>query len=438
MKSLHQRAIVYCVIVVCGSYGSGVSAQPKGFNYDESKVPEFTLPDPLVDASGNAVDTAKAWVNGRRQEVMALFADHVYGRIPETKISLTSTLIESDSKAVNGRATRKQIRLDLSRGDRKVSLELLMYLPNLEGRASAGTFVGLNFQGNHTIQNDPRIAVPTSWVRDRNDGSVKQHRATEAGRGIASSRWPVEKIVARGYGLATVYYGDIDPDFDDGFKNGVHQLFPDSADGTPTGNAWGSIATWAWGLSRVVDYLEQDKDVDAGRIILMGHSRLGKTSLWAGAHDERFAVVISNDSGCGGAALNRRRFGETVQRINTSFPHWFCDNFVKYNDNEDELPVDQHMLLSLVAPRPVLVCSAEDDRWADPHGEFLSARFADPVYRLLGTDGIAQTTMPATNEPLLSRIGYHIRPGKHGVTLQDWQVYMDFAGKHLPRPKREN
>jgi hypothetical protein len=415
-----------------------VSAQPKGFNYDESKVPEFTLPDPLVDASGNAVDTAKAWVNGRRQEVMALFADHVYGRIPETKISLTSTLIESDSKAVNGRATRKQIRLDLSRGDRKVSLELLMYLPNLEGRASAGTFVGLNFQGNHTIQNDPRIAVPTSWVRDRNDGSVKQHRATEAGRGIASSRWPVEKIVARGYGLATVYYGDIDPDFDDGFKNGVHQLFPDSADGTPTGNAWGSIATWAWGLSRVVDYLEQDKDVDAGRIILMGHSRLGKTSLWAGAHDERFAVVISNDSGCGGAALNRRRFGETVQRINTSFPHWFCDNFVKYNDNEDELPVDQHMLLSLVAPRPVLVCSAEDDRWADPHGEFLSARFADPVYRLLGTDGIAQTTMPATNEPLLSRIGYHIRPGKHGVTLQDWQVYMDFAGKHLPRPKREN
>jgi hypothetical protein len=415
-----------------------VSAQPKGFNYDESKVPEFTLPDPLVDASGNAVDTAKAWVNGRRQEVMALFADHVYGRIPETKISLTSTLIESDSKAVNGRATRKQIRLDLSRGDRKVSLELLMYLPNLEGRASAGTFVGLNFQGNHTIQNDPRIAVPTSWVRDRNDGSVKQHRATEAGRGIASSRWPVEKIVARGYGLATVYYGDIDPDFDDGVKNGVHQLVPDSADGTPTGNAWGSIATWAWGLSRVVDYLEQDKDVDAGRIILMGHSRLGKTSLWAGAHDERFAVVISNDSGCGGAALNRRRFGETVQRINTSFPHWFCDNFVKYNDNEDELPVDQHMLLSLVAPRPVLVCSAEDDRWADPHGEFLSARFADPVYRLLGTDGIAQTTMPATNEPLLSRIGYHIRPGKHGVTLQDWQVYMDFAGKHLPRPKREN
>ncbi|MEO2008716.1 MAG: acetylxylan esterase, partial [Pirellulaceae bacterium] len=358
--------------------------------------------------------------------------------IPETKISLTSTLIESDSKAVNGRATRKQIRLDLSRGDRKVSLGLLMYLPNLEGRASAGTFVGLNFQGNHTIQNDPRIAVPTSWVRDRNDGSVKQHRATEAGRGIASSRWPVEKIVARGYGLATVYYGDIDPDFDDGFKNGVHQLFPDSADGTPTGNAWGSIATWAWGLSRVVDYLEQDKDVDAGRIILMGHSRLGKTSLWAGAHDERFAVVISNDSGCGGAALNRRRFGETVQRINTSFPHWFCDNFVKYNDNEDELPVDQHMLLSLVAPRPVLVCSAEDDRWADPHGEFLSARFADPVYRLLGTDGIAQTTMPATNEPLLSRIGYHIRPGKHGVTLQDWQVYMDFSGKHLPRPKREN
>jgi hypothetical protein len=433
MKSFHLGTVVYCLLAVWSLHGTGGYAQTKGFNYDESKVPKYALPDPLVDESGSRVDTAEAWVGRRRKEVMTLFANHVYGQVPDKKISLTSTLVESDAHALDGRATRKQIRLDLTDGAKTVSLELLMYVPNLGGRPTAGTFVGLNFQGNHTIQDDPKIALAKSWVRDRNNETVKDHRSTNAGRGVASSRWPVEAIVARGYGLATVYYGDIDPDFDDGFKNGVHQLFRDSTGQTTAGNAWGSIATWAWGLSRVVDYLEQDSDVDAERIILMGHSRLGKTSLWAGAQDERFAVVISNDSGCGGAALNRRRFGETVQRINTSFPHWFCDNFLKYNGNEDELPVDQHMLIALVAPRPILVCSAEGDRWADPRGEFLSARFADPVYRLLGTDGIAQTTMPAIGEPLLSTIGYHIRPGKHGVTMQDWQVYMDFAGKHLAR-----
>jgi hypothetical protein len=420
-----------------GALDQPVFAQPQEFNYDESKVPDFSLPDPLVDASGKPVATADAWTKHRRQEVLQLFEDQVYGRPPTAKVSVEAELFEEDAKALGGAATRRQVRLELKRGDKSATVEILMYLPNKarDGKRDSGkgvgspVFVGLNFQGNHAIANDPKIAIPTSWVRKGKD--TPDNRATEAGRGSVSSRWPLETIIARGYAVATVYYGDIDPDFDDGFKNGVHGLFRDESQEW-TGDAWGSIAGWAWGLSRVVDFLETQDEVDSDRIILMGHSRLGKTALWAGAREQRFALVISNDSGCGGAALSRRRFGETVKRINTSFPHWFCDNFQAYNDKENELPIDQHMLIALVAPRPVLVCSAVEDTWADPHGEFLAARHADPVYRLLGTDGIARKEMPGINDPIMSTIGYHIRPGGHDVTMRDWEIYMGFADKHLP------
>jgi hypothetical protein len=312
-------------------------------------------------------------------------------------------------------------------------MTILIYLP-ARAKGPVPTFLTLNFRGNHTLHPDPAIRLPHSWVRGKVKGETENNRATEKGRGLAKSRWPVETILARGYALAAIYYGDIDPDFDDGWKNGVHALYPATHKRKP--EEWGSIATWAWGLSRAMDYLETDREIDHQRVAVMGHSRLGKTSLWAGASDPRFALVISNNSGCGGAALSRRAFGETVQRINTSFPHWFCDNFVKYNANENKCPVDQHQLIALIAPRPVYIASAVDDRWADPKGEFLSGLHANPVYQLYGLPGLPAKKQPPLDTPSMGSIGYHIRSGRHDVTKFDWAAYLKFADKHLNHRKK--
>ena len=400
-------------------------------NYDESKVPKYTLPDPLVMASGEKVTDAKTWAAKRRPEILELFRTHVYGRAPGKPEAMTFKVFDDEPKALDGKATRRQVTVLFTGKADGPSMDVLIYLPNA-AKKPVPTFLTLNFQGNHSIHPDPAIRLTRSWVRKSYAG-VARNRATEESRGAARSRWPVAKILARGYGLATIYYGDIDPDFHDGFHNGVHPLF-DKGERGP--DAWGSICGWAWGLARAMDYLETDKAIDAKRVIVMGHSRLGKTSLWAGARDERFAITISNDSGCGGAALSRRAFGETVARINKSFPHWFCTTFRKYNDNEGACPVDQHMLVALMAPRPVYVASAEQDQWADPRGEFLSCLHASPVYKLLGLEGLPAEKMPAVSQPAHGTIGYHIRTGKHGVTDYDWEQYMDFADKHFGRKPR--
>jgi hypothetical protein len=400
-----------------------LSAQQFADN-DEAKVPAYTLPDPLVFNNGVKVQNKKDW-DKRRDEIFKIFENEVYGISPVWKGEIIPFELSSNPNALGGNAIRKEIKLTLKNGSKELSMVMLLYLP--KSSAPVPVFLGYNFGGNHSVTDEPDISITNSWIRNNKTTGITDNKASEAGRGMGASSWQVKEIISRGYGLATIYYGDVDPDFDDGFKNGVHGLYylqPDSS-------SWGSIAGWAWGLSRAMDYIETLPSIDPGKVIVIGHSRLGKTALWAGAADKRFAIVISNNSGCGGAALSKRVFGESVGSINRSFPHWFCENFNKYNEKEEFLPVDQHQLLALIAPRPVYVASAEEDLEADPKGEFLSCVGASPVYVLLGGKGFPAVQMPSLNSPVIGSIVYHIRSGGHAVTLYDWQQYLNFADLHL-------
>jgi hypothetical protein len=400
-------------------------------SYDESLVPEYTLPDPLTCEDGTPVTDVKTWTTKRRPEILRLFEDHVYGRDPGKPESIRFE-VGNEGHAFDGKALRREVTITFGNRDREHSIQMLVYLPASAPRP-APAFVGLNFWGNHACTDDPAVTLNQSWMRDSENVPIEDHKATEKCRAIRASLWAVERVVARGYAIASIYCGDIDPDFHDGFHNGVHPLFQPDGWTAQGPHEWATIGAWAWGLSRAMDYFETDRDIDSKHVAVMGHSRLGKTALWAGALDERFALTISNDSGCGGAALSRRCFGETTQIINNAFPHWFCGKFHEYDNREADLPVDQHELIALIAPRPVYVASAAEDHWADPKGEFLSAKAAGPVYRLLGVEGLPADKMPEIDSPVMGGIGYHVRTGGHSVMAYDWDRYMDFADKHFGR-----
>lgn len=375
-------------------------------NYDEAAIPEYTLPDSLTFEDGTPVTSAEQWPK-RRAEILNLFSEHIYGFVPEGVSNQIFPTVRKEIDFLDGTATLKEVRIHFAKADGPF-MDLMIVAPKGVEKGSP-TFLGYNFGGNHITHPSTEISLPESWMRpSRTPGAVVDDKATEVGRG-STTRWPLQKFIDNQMALATIYYGDVDPDFDDGFENGVHSLFGKPEKPTE----WGSIATWAWALSRALDYLETEPLCDAEKVAVFGHSRLGKTSLWAGATDERFAMVISNNSGCGGAALNRRRIGERVARINTSFPHWFNDKFNDYNENENALPVDQHQLMALMAPRPLHIGSASEDLWADPKGEYLAGAHATPVYELLGKQGMGKD------------IRYHLRAGKHGVTDFDWDQYIN-------------
>lgn len=428
------KSLVFSALL--GASLSTFAQRPNTTNYDESKVGNLPLPDPLICLDGTKVSDAKTWQSKRRAEVFGLFQTHVYGRSPAKPANLVYEIIKTDQQALSGKATRKEVAIYLTGKKDGPRLDLLLFVPNgVKGPVPA--FLGCNFNGNHAVHADPGISLNTAWMRNSQDKkSVVNNRATEFSRGSEASRWQVEMLIAKGYALATYYYGDVEPDHADGWKDGLRAAM--SKDGANTkfpSDAWGAIGAWAWGLSRGLDYLEKDKAVDAKHVAVIGHSRLGKTSLWAGAADERFAMVISNNSGEGGAAISRRDFGETIAVLNKNFPHWFCGNYKLYTDHAENLPVDMHELVALAAPRPIYIASAAEDTWADPKGEFLAGKFAEPVYALFGKKGTGVAEWPAIDRPVGEFIGYHVRTGKHDVTAYDWEQYLRFADRHFKPSK---
>lgn len=366
--------------------------------------------------------SVEEWEAVHRPIIARFFAEEVYGKLPTQQLPMRFEVLEDTPNALQGLARRKQVAIHVQ--GLANPLLLLLYLPsNAEGPTPL--FLGMNFKGNHQIHPDEAILISQN-------APTGEALKNDPPRGATASRWPVEMILRRGYGVATLYCGDVDPDVDDGFQNGVHPLFYRHGQQQPAPNEWGTISAWAWGLHRAMDYLECDSEVDADRVALLGHSRLGKTALWAGASDARFAMVISNASGCSGAALAIRGVKESVAAINKRFPHWFCDNYNHYSNNEQAMRVDQQGLIALIAPRPVYVASAAKDQYADGLGEYLAARRASPVYELYGLKGLQQDSLPPVDTPLLEgHVGYHIRTGYHDITPYDWTQYLNFADCHL-------
>ncbi len=391
---------------IAASSFSGEVVEMKFFKPDAADMPAYTLPELLTTLDGRKVASADDWKNLRRPEVLELFRKNEYGRVPDAAVQTAFTVTNRDPNAMSGAATLKQIDVVVARGQKSLTIHVSLFIPNAPPKPVPVFLLICNRPAAENI--DPTRAVKSPF-------------------------WPAEEVVARGYGVAAFFNADVAPDKFDDFKTGAYTLFdeiPRAAD------SWSTIAAWAWGASRVMDYFETDKDIDPHKVAVVGHSRGGKTALWAGAQDERFALTISNDSGCSGAGLARRQVKEkeTVAKINKAFPHWFCENYKSFGDKVDSMPMDQHMLIALMAPRAVYVASADKDLWADPRGEFLSVVNAGPVFQLFGKKGLPATEMPAIGEPIHGEAtGYHIREGKHDLTVFDWKRYMDFADKVFKR-----
>ncbi len=415
-------------------------AAPRPAITDESKVPPYSLPDPLVAADGTAVRTAAAWHAKRRPELLELFGREVYGRTPASQPGpLRFAVTALDRAALGGKATRKEVTVWFTGKSDGPRMHLLIYRPN-GTTVPAPVFLGLNFFGNHSVHADPGITLASPFIfydAARYRPAAPGTPVTSEQRGIHADKWQIDATLARGYATVTAWCHDLCPDRTSGLEENVPALFATGGVATRADDAWGAIGAWAWGLSRAMDYIAADEELDARRVAVHGFSRLGKAALWAAAQDERFGLVISIESGCGGAALSKRIYGETVGIINRNFPHWFARNFRRYADRESALPVDQHQLLALIAPRPLYVASAEGDAWSDPRGEFLSAQGAEPVYALLGRKGLGASALPAVDTPVGETIGYHNRAGKHDVTAYDWAQFLNFADRHLAVGPRE-
>ncbi|MVZ62904.1 alpha/beta hydrolase family protein [Sphingobacterium humi] len=402
-------------------------AQKPVYNELEFNVGPYELPTLFKKEPANKEEMRNTWEKKRRAYLLKLFKDNMYGQFPRKPKTMRIELQHSNPQALQGKATSKQVRCYFSKADSSVYMDVIIYIPNHLAQP-APVFMGLNFKGNHTIHNDPDIIISKRnkdlLLLNKDNGKTDPNL-----RGTQAERWELEHAMAKGYAVATAYYGDLELDHAEGWKQSLRSKISKELGLKP--QDWAALSVWAWGLSRIVDYLETEDRIDASRILVTGHSRLGKAAIWAGANDTRIAAVISNNSGEGGAALSRRWFGETIHRINTSFPHWFVEKYKFYNNRPYLLPFDQHMLLALVAPRPLYVASATEDLWADPLGEFLSAQLTEPIYNSYGLRGLQGVSFPAPDTPVGHVVHYHRRTGKHNILLYDWQQYIAFADQYV-------
>lgn len=420
---IHFLWIVLYLPAICQDARTEVAGIP--INYDESEAPDYTLPDPLILQNGKHVDSPKTWYEKRRPEILSLFESEQFGKSPDQK-NVSFNVFESGTLAFNDKAIRKQITIYFTEDTSNYKADLLIYLP-AKAQEPAPLLLKIGFTPNSLAVDDPEVREGMMWTREG--------ERIPASEGRKFGSFDVEKFVSNGIGVAFIYYGDIEPDFPAGIKYGIrgHYLSPGSQ--WPEPDEWGTISAWAWGLRCAMDYLETDKQVDAEKVALYGVSRLGKTVLWAGATDERFGMVIASCSGEGGAAISRRQYGETIKHMidTTRYFYQFASNRTKYGDDPTTCPVDAHMLISLIAPRPLLLQTGDTDNWSDPKGEFVAAVAAEPVYELLGKNGLETDKWPAAGTPILHDLGYYMHSGGHGTVPADFDIYLDFIKMHFDK-----
>ena len=415
-------ATLVSALILAGlaAYGQTAVSPALLANYDEAQVGTYTLPDPLVLANGQRVRDADTWYKKRRPEIVKLFETNMQGRSPGRPAAMSFDVFDKGTPALDGKAIRRQVTIYFSADKTGPKMDMPIYLP-ASAKKPVPLLLCLNFSANAI--DDPGAKVGEVWNREKKKVAAKS--------GLGFGKMKIDDFLAAGFGVATVYYGDIDPDFDGGVPFGVRALYLKPSQTEPAPDEWGAIAAWGWGLSRAMDYLETDRGVDARRVAILGVSRLGKTVLWAGARDTRFAMVIASCSGEGGASLSRRNYGETVKNLNTRFGYQFSANYQKFGDHVDQMPMDAHMLLALIAPRPLYLQTGDEDKWSDPKGEFLAAVAAEPVYRLLGKQGLGTDQAPPAGQPIVHTIGYHMHAGKHGTIPSDWDQFLKFMQMHL-------
>ncbi len=425
-RTMHSPALFLSLALVASAFAAD-------FPPPDALPSSIALPDLLVMRDGSRIATRADWLEKRAPELRALFSHYMYGARPQNPQGVEGKLIREDKAALGGKATLREVLVGCGLD---APVHLLVLIPNKRAEKVA-CFLGMNFNGNYRLLDDPLVQMPAGWV-----GGAAPNRAAEAGRGKDKAMWDVEQTLDRGYAVATFFSGDVVPD-DKALAEAVLRKF--RAGGSEERGAADTavIMAWAWGFSRMLDYVQMVPEIDAKRIAAVGHSRNGKTALVAAAFDERFALCIPTQAGCGGTAPSRqsaeaaalqpngRPKAESVAVINKNFPHWFCGNFKAFNEATDKLPFDQHSLIALCAPRPVLLSCAEGDQWANPEGQFAMLHAAAAVYALFGAAPALPAQRPALGELLNERLGYYIRPGAHSMTGADWKVWLDYADKWL-------